>query len=273
MSIRKYPRRPQLRQCDYRADTLNSNFRHFERAVEGRRNQIRIPYRYVEFEFSAFRTGDRRPPKPDSYLTFRTRFWWVDDLFAQDSNGRAVRTNEGWAAAGAAFAPPNLPPPKQHPQHSTGPQPAGSRGSRATEPAPACSPHAPRMLPACSPHAPRMLPACSPPLAVAGLTTLERRSRGPRGPRLPRRQRPREAGRALAHRLIRSRTGRRPPRPMAPRVGGRGAKRSGPVWGLVNSTLISYPTFRTAATAVTWSAHRARTRFVRPRANRDSNSA
>ncbi len=52
------------------------------------------------------------------------------------------------------------------------------------------------------------------------------RSRGLRGPRLPRRQRPREAGHALAQddRLIRSRTGRRPPRPRG--LGG-GAKRSG----------------------------------------------
>jgi hypothetical protein len=28
----------------FRADTLNSNFRHFERAAEGRRNQIRISH-------------------------------------------------------------------------------------------------------------------------------------------------------------------------------------------------------------------------------------
>jgi hypothetical protein len=33
-----------------------------------------VPYRYAEFEFPAFRTGGRRPPKSILYLTFRTRF-------------------------------------------------------------------------------------------------------------------------------------------------------------------------------------------------------
>jgi hypothetical protein len=47
---------------------LKSNFRHFERAAEGRQDQIRISH----FERDLGEFGD---------------------LFAQDSNGRAVRTN------------------------------------------------------------------------------------------------------------------------------------------------------------------------------------
>jgi hypothetical protein len=38
----------------YRADTLNSNFRHFEQAAEGRRNQIRISH--FERDFGEFMT-------------------------------------------------------------------------------------------------------------------------------------------------------------------------------------------------------------------------
>ncbi len=154
----------------YRADTLNSNFRHFERAAEGHRDQIRISH--FERDFGEF-----------------------GNLFAQDSNGRALRTNLwdglqhgasrqrldccvlGWswslvaylcfcaASAPTCLRPSSIcrirplpqPPTCHRPdsirrvrplpqparaQAVSGPQPAGSRAaySRATstEPAPAC---------------------------------------------------------------------------------------------------------------------------------------
>jgi hypothetical protein len=67
------PPRPQscstLYRCFiYRTATMDSNFRHFERAAEGRRDQIRISH--FERDFGEF-----------------------GDSFAQDSNGPAVRTN------------------------------------------------------------------------------------------------------------------------------------------------------------------------------------
>jgi hypothetical protein len=54
--------------ANYRTATMDSNFWHFERAAEGRQDQIRIPH--FERDFGEF-----------------------GDLFAQDSNGPAVRTN------------------------------------------------------------------------------------------------------------------------------------------------------------------------------------
>ncbi len=52
----------------YRTNMLNSIFQHFERAAKGRRDQIRISH----FERDLGEFGD---------------------LFAQDSNGRAVQTH------------------------------------------------------------------------------------------------------------------------------------------------------------------------------------
>jgi hypothetical protein len=52
----------------YRTATMDSNFQHFERAAEGRRDQIRISH--FERDFGEF-----------------------GDLKAHDSNGPAVRTN------------------------------------------------------------------------------------------------------------------------------------------------------------------------------------
>jgi hypothetical protein len=54
-------------QSGYRPDTLNSDFRHFERVAEGRRDQIRVSH-------------------------FERDLGELGDLVAQNSNGRAVRT-------------------------------------------------------------------------------------------------------------------------------------------------------------------------------------
>jgi hypothetical protein len=125
---------------------LNFNFRHFERAAEGRRDQIRISN--FERDFGELVTCLHR-----------------------------IRTGgpfEQIGGMGCSRGP--LPHPTCHrPSSIRNIQPGHCaatvqpRGSRATEPAPhasrmlaACSPHARRMLAACSPHARRMLAACSP---------------------------------------------------------------------------------------------------------------
>jgi hypothetical protein len=190
-----------------------------------------VPCRYVEFEFSAFRTGGRRPPKPDSVLTFPTRFWWVDDLFAQDSNGRAVRTNlrdglqQGLHLLLCSLCPItpsttcSLCPTCHRPSSIHSIQPGHNRAAEAAGPL-SLPPHAPRMLPAHAPCWVGPLIVSHPhthPLAVAGLTTSLARAvraargfRGGSGARSPRMTG--SSGRGL---------GGGPP-------GGRGAKRSGP---------------------------------------------
>jgi hypothetical protein len=83
---------------------MDSIFWHFERAAEGRRDQIRISH--FERDFGEF-----------------------GDLFAHDSNG-AVQTNlrDGLHLLLCSLCP-TQPATAQHPQHSAGPQPAGSRAA------------------------------------------------------------------------------------------------------------------------------------------------